>query len=77
MPRRMGRRGRLPRLLLNAATGVSLVLFAATVALWMRSYEVHDVFWTERRWTSGPFWRVERREYYAADGVAGVVTIDR
>jgi len=44
MPRRMGRRRRrrLPRILLNAATAVSLVLCAATVALWVRSYRVWD-----------------------------------
>jgi hypothetical protein len=38
MPRRMGRRlRRLPRILLNAATGVSLLLCAAFVALWLLS----------------------------------------
>src|SRR3954447_20778018 len=35
---------RLPRILLNAATGVSLVLCAAAVVLWVRSYRVtHSV----------------------------------
>jgi hypothetical protein len=37
------RRRRLPRILLNAATAVSLVLCAATVALWVRSYFVADI----------------------------------
>jgi hypothetical protein len=33
---------RLPRILLNAATALSLVLFVATVVLWLRSYGGSD-----------------------------------
>jgi hypothetical protein len=40
---------RLPRILLNAATALSLVLCVATVALWVRSYRLADVVgWTGR-----------------------------
>jgi hypothetical protein len=35
---RRRRRRRLPRILLNAATAVSLALFVATAVLWLRSY---------------------------------------
>jgi hypothetical protein len=42
MPRRMGRRRRLTRILLNAATAVSVVLCLAAVVLWARSYWSHD-----------------------------------
>ena len=43
MPRRMGRRGRLlARILLNAATLVSLVLCVVTAVLWVRGYFVLD-----------------------------------
>jgi hypothetical protein len=39
MPRRMGRRRRLPRLLLlNAVTSASMVLCVVTVVLWVRSH---------------------------------------
>jgi hypothetical protein len=37
------RRRRLPRLLLNAATAVSLLLYAATVVLWVRGYWREDL----------------------------------
>jgi hypothetical protein len=33
---------RLPRILLNAATALSLILFVATVVLWVRSYFASD-----------------------------------
>ncbi|MDB5318450.1 MAG: hypothetical protein JWN40_81 [Phycisphaerales bacterium] len=36
---------RLPRILLNAATLLSLVLCAATMAAWVRSYRARDVVW--------------------------------
>jgi hypothetical protein len=35
---------RLPRILLNALTALSLILFAATAALWVRSYYRADTF---------------------------------
>jgi hypothetical protein len=35
---------RLPRILLNVATALSLLLALATVALWVRSYSVYDQF---------------------------------
>jgi len=38
----MRRRRRLPRILLNAATAVSVVLCVAMLALWIRSYGVAD-----------------------------------
>ena len=34
---------RLARMLRNALTGVSLLLFAATVALWVRGYFASDI----------------------------------
>jgi hypothetical protein len=43
MPRSVRRR-RLPRLLLNAVTAVSLVVFVAVAALWTRSYFAADFF---------------------------------
>jgi hypothetical protein len=39
---------RLPRILLNALTALSLILFAATAALWVRSGWVCDQLWTGR-----------------------------
>jgi hypothetical protein len=41
-PVRRLRRRRLPRILLNAATAVSLVLFVVTAGLWARSYFASD-----------------------------------
>jgi hypothetical protein len=42
----LGLMRRLPRILLNAATVVSLVLCVATAVLWVRSYRVRDL-WSE------------------------------
>jgi hypothetical protein len=42
---------RLPRILLNALTALSLILFVATVALWVGSYWVaYDVAFVGRHW---------------------------
>jgi hypothetical protein len=35
---------RLLRILLNTATVLSLLLFGATVVLWVRSYQISDLF---------------------------------
>jgi hypothetical protein len=37
---------RLGRILLNAFTALSLVLFIATVAIWVRSYSTCDQIWS-------------------------------
>jgi len=56
MPQRMGRRlRRLARILLNAATAVSLVLCAAVVVLWVRSHRVEDAIenmWEKGQWSA-------------------------
>jgi hypothetical protein len=44
------------RILVNAATAASLVLFAATLVLWVRSYGVSD----EVRWRNAGGWRSVR-----------------
>ena len=36
---------RLARILLNALTALSLLLFLATVVLWVRSYRMADQIW--------------------------------
>ena len=55
MPCGMTRRRRLPRLLLNAATAVSLVLFAAVLLQWPRSYErSQSVHWVRPARPGGP-----------------------
>jgi hypothetical protein len=43
---------RLPRILLNVITALSLILFAATVALWVRSYLRHDMIGYRGEWIS-------------------------
>jgi hypothetical protein len=51
---------RLLRILFNAATVLSLVLCAATLAAWARSYRARDVIW----WTRGkPLVRLEVSTY--------------
>jgi hypothetical protein len=40
---------RVPRILLNTLTVLSLLLFAATVALWVRSYRTADQLWPKGR----------------------------
>jgi len=63
-------RRRLLRILLNAATVLSLVLCAATVAAWVRSYQARDIVW----------WRTNRRvlqfDTYCGELVASVLTRD-
>jgi hypothetical protein len=67
MPRRMSRRRRrLPRILLNAATGASLVLCVATAVLWVRSYRMTDVF---RRFDSTADMRTRERRVMSRLGV--------
>ena len=41
-----------PHILLHALTGLSVILFVATVALWVRSYSTADMLWYGR-----PGWR--------------------
>jgi hypothetical protein len=71
------RRRRLLRILLNAATAVSLVLCAAAAVLWVRSCEAYDLITfrlaggsaqvvtptgrLDVTWSSGPYFRAERR----------------
>jgi hypothetical protein len=69
---------RILRILLNVATGLSLLLFVAAVALWARSRFVHDrVFWVngngELRWaqsTGGQFAITSVSGPYVPDGRA-------
>jgi hypothetical protein len=70
MPRRMGRRlRRLPRILLTAATAVSLALGLAVIGLWVRSYWRADELGIERN--APHLWRVT-----AITVPRGCVTID-
>lgn len=52
----MSRRSRAARIALNAVTALSVLLFAATVVLWVRSYFVADAYAVDRGGESAFFW---------------------
>jgi hypothetical protein len=65
------RRRRLPRILLNAATAVSLVLCAATATLWVRSWIAWDgIAYTRQKRIGASGWSYE--VYGLESGCGGV-----
>jgi hypothetical protein len=56
---------RLARILLNAATALSLILFAATVVLWVRSY-----------WAAQYLGWSDRTQFWGALSMAGLTRLE-
>jgi hypothetical protein len=65
------------RRLFNLAAAVSLVLFVATVALWLRSYGRTDQFGRWRRWEERSLIKEEASGLVSQDGALVAVTLSR
>jgi hypothetical protein len=58
---------RLPRILLNALRALSMILFAATVTLWVRSHLVRDYSFAWLPWPAD----TRGRRYLKVDADSG------
>jgi hypothetical protein len=67
---------RLPRILLNAATSLSLVLCVAAAGLWARSGVRHDTWSRGTVQVSGAYWMFRRAELHSTGGRLILAEVD-